>query len=216
MKRTSRIVAAAAAVLSLAVAGAVFAHQEGGMQGMGPMHGMGGMGAGMHGGMGMGMNGMGMNGMGMGMRGMGPMAGMAGDADSRQDLAKVHELLGQHDRIQRRVEKLPDGIRTITESDDPAVAKAIQEHVAKMEARLASGRMLNLFSRTLPVLFEQREKIRSRVETTAKGAAVVQTSTDAAVVQALQAHAREVSEMVRDGHAALMRAAMANHQHAQR
>ena len=74
MKTTTKIIAAAAATLSLALAGAVFAHPGGGM-GWGPGAGNGwgpgmGMGAGM--GYGPGMGGMG---MGPGMRGMGPGAG---------------------------------------------------------------------------------------------------------------------------------------------
>ena len=44
---------------------------------------------------------------------------------------------------------------------------------------------------------------------TAKGAIVTQTSADPAVVKALQARAQEVSELARDGRAAMMRSAMA-------
>jgi len=43
------------------------------------------------------------------------------------------------------------------------------------------------------------------VETTDRGSIVTQTSGDAKVVAALQAHAIEVSELARDGMAAMMR-----------
>ena len=59
------------------------------------------------------------------------------------------------------------------------------------------------------MLFENRVKIQTQVETTEKGSIVAQTSPDAAVVAALQGHASEVSEPARDGMVAMMRSAMA-------
>ena len=148
-------------------------------------------------------------GPGMMMQGMqhdGPMAGMhSGDAAFQADMRLVHEMLAGHDKIKRSVENLPDGIRTVTESEDPQVAQALKAHVASMEQRLKDGRIFNLFSSTLPVLFENKDKIKTSVQITEKGAAVTQTSADAKVVAALQAHAGEVSELARDGMAAMMR-----------
>jgi hypothetical protein len=170
-----------------------------GPQGMGPGM-MGGMGPGMMGGMGPGM-----------MRGMGPgmMQGAQHDAAFRADMGLVHDMLLNHDGIKRTVTNLPNGIRTVTESDDPKVAQTIKAHVASMEQRLKDGRVFNLFSPTIPVLFENKDKIRTTVEATDKGSAVVQTSDDPKVVAALQAHATEVSELARDGMAAMMRSARA-------
>jgi len=149
-------------------------------------------------------------GMGPGMRGHamgGPMAGhMAnGDAAFPADMGLVHDMLQGHDKIKRTVRNLPDGIRTVTESDDPQVAQSIKAHVASMEKRLNEGRIFNLFSPTLPVLFENKDKIRTVVEMTDKGSIVTQTSADPKVIAALQAHAIEVSELARDGMAAMMR-----------
>jgi hypothetical protein len=107
------------------------------------------------------------------------------------------------------VTKLPDGIRTVTESDDPQVAATIKAHVASMAKRLEERREFNLFSPTIPVLFENKDRIRTVVEQTGKGVIVTQTSDDAKVVTALQEHAIEVSELARDGMAAMMRAAQA-------
>jgi hypothetical protein len=53
------------------------------------------------------------------------------------------------------------------------------------------------------VLFENRDKIHSKVEVTGKGAIVTRTSTDAKVVAALQGHAGEVTELVQDGMVAM-------------
>ncbi len=187
MKRSSKIAIGVAAVLGLGAAVAVFAHP---------------------GGMGPGMMGQGMMGQGMG----GPMAGhmQHGDASFADDMRLVHAMLFAHDKIKRTVANLPDGIRTVTESDDPGVARAIKAHVASMEKRLSDGKIFNLFSPTLPVLFENRDKIKTVVETTERGSIVTQTSGDAKVVAALQAHAVEVSELARDGMAAMMRARRAS------
>jgi hypothetical protein len=204
MKRSTRFAVAIATTLGLGLAVAATFAQSG--TGPGSM----GMGPGMGPGMGMGM-GMGMTDGATG--GHGPMAGMtamltAQDAGSAGDMALVHELLAVHDRIERTVTTRPDGIRTVTESDDPQVAQKIQAHVASMSQRLGDGREFNLFSTTLPVLFRNRDKIESRVEMTGKGAIVTRTSSDPAIVAALQGHAAEVTELVDDGMAAMHRGMM--------
>jgi hypothetical protein len=199
MKRSHKTAAGVAAALSLGVAAAVFAHP--GAMGPGMMHQMGpgmmhgsapGTAAGSHGPMG------------------GPMAGgMQHDDAFAADMQWVRGMLFSHDRIKRTVTNLPNGIKTVTESDDPQVAQAIQTHVASMVQRLSDGKEFNLFSKTIPVLFENRDKIRTTVEATANGSIVTQTSDDAKVVAALQEHATEVDELVRDGMAAMMRGMMA-------
>lgn len=134
---------------------------------------------------------------------MGPM--MRGDAAFQADMGLVHDMLQGHESIKRSVSNLLDGIRTVTESDEPKVAQALIAHVASMEKRKKDGREFNLFSPTIPVLFENRAKIRTVIETTAKGVRVTQTATDPKLVAALQAHAVEVSELARDGMAAMRR-----------
>lgn len=144
-------------------------------------------------------------GMEGGMAG-GPMGGrMQHDDAFAADMRLVHEMLANHERIKRTVTNLPNGIRTVTESDDAQVAQTIKAHVASTEQRLKDARVFNLFSPTIPVLFENKDKIKTTVEATEKGSALVQTSDDPKVVAALQAHAVEVSELARDGTAAMMR-----------
>ena len=158
-----------------------------------------------------------MRGMGPGsmMGGNGPMAGMVAmltrqDAASSADMNLVHELLVNHGKIKRTVTNLPDGIKTVTESDDPQVAQTIKAHVASMSQRLSDGREFNIFSTTLPVLFENKDKIKSAVEMTEKGTVVTRTSADAKVVTALQGHAAEVTELAQEGMAAMRRGMMAS------
>ncbi len=193
MKHLSNIVVGIAAWLGLGLAVTTVLAQPFGM-GMGPgmMHGM------EH---------------GAAADGHGPMAGATAmltkqDAGSSADMDLVHDLVMNHAQIKRTVTNLPDGIRTVTESDDPQVAQAIKAHVASMSQRLKDGREFNIFSTTLPVLFENRDKIKSVVEVTDKGSIVTRTSTDAKVVTALQGHAAEVTELAQEGPVAMRRGMM--------
>jgi hypothetical protein len=145
--------------------------------------------------------------------GHGPMAGPVAmlttqDAGSAADMDLVHDLLTNHTKIKRTVTNLPNGIKTVTESDDPQVAQAIKAHVASMSQRLGDGREFNIFSTTLPVLFENADKIKSTVEMTEKGSVVTRTSNDAKVVTALLGHAAEVTELAQEGPVAMRRGMM--------
>ncbi|MCC7485091.1 MAG: hypothetical protein IT529_08860 [Burkholderiales bacterium] len=164
MKPASRIaIAAAALVLGAA---AVSAQTAGGGPGMEHDHGAAGHGPMMRQGMGPGM-------------GRGP-AGMltARDASSAADMGVTMNLDHDNTKIRRTVTRLPDRIRTVSESDDPAIAGSIKAHVASMSQRLKDGREFNIFSTTLPVIFDNAGNIKSVVEFTDKGAIVTRTSTD--------------------------------------
>lgn len=170
---------------------------HGGMMGM-----RGQMGSGMQGQMGPGMMGQ----MGGGMMGMGHGSATASE---HQDIST---MLFNNDRIRRTVTNLPDGIRTVTESDDPKMAEVLKRHVTEMGKRVEEGRDpgLPIESPALHAIFRDRDKIRSTYETTEKGIVVIQTSTDAAAVKALQDHAAEVSDLAKRGMVAAHEAMMKN------
>jgi hypothetical protein len=149
-------------------------------------------------------------GMGPGMMGMSP--GMMGGSAAMGERRDIHDLFFNHDRIRRTVTNLPDGIRTVTESDDPQVAEVIKRHVAEMGKRVDEGRDPGLPIETpaLRAIFRYKDKIKSAYEVTEKGVIVDQTSTDAAAVKVLQEHAAEVSDLVRRGMAAAHEAMMKN------
>ncbi len=144
-------------------------------------------------------------GMGGGM-GRGPVGLLTTqDPDSAADMGIAMNLVHENTKIRRTVTRLPDGIRTLTESDDPKIAQDIKAHVASMSGRLKDGKEFNIFSTTLPVIFDNAKNISSTVEYTAKGAVVTRTAKDPKVVAALQAHANEVTELVRQGPVAFHR-----------
>jgi TusA-related sulfurtransferase len=146
--------------------------------------------------------------MGMG----GSMMGMGHDSATMAQMAVFHELILNHDRITRTVTNLPDGIRTVTESDDPQVAQRIKEHVASMSQRVvaADDPGLPIESPALHAIFRNKDKIRTHTDTTAKGIVVVQTSSDPVTAAALQQHASEVTDLVRGGMVAMHDAMMKN------
>jgi len=144
-------------------------------------------------------------GMGPGM-GRGPVGMLTTqDANSGTDMGIAMNLVHENTKIRRTVTRLPDGIKTVTESDDPKIAQDIKAHVASMSGRLAEGKEFNIFSTTLPVIFDNAKNIKSTFEYTAKGAVVTRTSKDPKVATALQAHADEVTELVKEGPVAFHR-----------
>jgi len=144
-------------------------------------------------------------GMGTGM-GRGPVGMLTTqDANSATDMAITMNLVHENTKIRRTVTRLPDGIKTVTESDDPKIAQDIKAHVASMSGRLAEGKEFNIFSTTLPVIFDNAKNIKSTIEYTTRGAVVTRTAKDPKVVTALQAHADEVTELVKEGPVAFHR-----------
>ena len=134
------------------------------------------------------------------------------DSATIAQMAVVHELFLNHNRITRTVMKLPGGVRTITESDDPVIAQRIKDHVAVMTGRVIAGDDpgLPMESAAVQTLFRNKDKIRTYTDTTPKGIVLIQVSSDPETVVALQQHAAEVSELVRRGMPALHDAMMKN------
>lgn len=145
------------------------------------------------------------------MGGMPHMA-MHHDSATMAQMSAIHELIMNHDKVTRRVTNLPNGVRTVTESSDPRLARLIKDHVATMAARVRKGDDPGFPMETPAVraLFRNGAKIVMHADTTATGVVFEQTSTDSATVVALQKHAAEVSDVVREGMPAVHRAMMAS------
>ena len=190
MKTRTKLIGLGAAILALGIGTYAFKARSEEAGGFGPpfmRHGMGGM--------------------------MGPgMMGMAHDSATMAQLRVIHTLFVDHDRIKRIVTNIPDGIRTVTESDDPQVAALLKTHVADMMKRVGAGDDpgLPIESDALRSIFRDKDKIRTSVETTANGVIVVQTSDDPKAVAELQEHAGQVTDFAEQGMAALHTAMMKN------
>jgi hypothetical protein len=138
------------------------------------------------------------------------MMGASHDSATMEQLQVIHLLFTSHDRIKRTVSNLPDGIRTVTESDDPEIARLLTTHVAAMMKRIEAGDDpgLPIESPALHAIFRDKDKVHTTTELTANGVVVVQTSEDPQMVVALQEHASQVSDFVAEGMAALHTAMM--------
>ena len=144
--------------------------------------------------------------------GMMGMMGMGLDSATMAQLRVIHALFVNHNRIRRSVTNLPNGIRTVTESDDPQIAALLKAHVGDMMKRVGAGDDpgLPIESNALRSIFRDKDKIKTGTEITANGVVVVQTSDDPKVVAELQKHAAQVTDFATEGMAALRTAMMRN------
>ena len=128
------------------------------------------------------------------------MSGGMMDSDMMRDMGPIHDLLMQHEKIQRNVEEIPDGIRAVTTSRDPEIAKLIRTHVGQMKSRIEDGRPIRMMDPLFREIFRHHEKIRLEVEDVPGGVRVTETSSDPQVVLLIRQHAkRAVSEFVSGG-----------------
>jgi hypothetical protein len=130
---------------------------------------------------------------------------LIGENTSDQEVQELRHLFGRHQDITRRVENLPNGIRTITETDNPRLLPDLISHTVGMIARLEAGDdpRVPVQSPTLDILFRNAASISTEIEIIDTGIIVIQTSDDPEVVAALQTHASEVTDLVERGMAAV-------------
>lgn len=132
---------------------------------------------------------------------MGAMPGLRGTNATSEESAELAVMFRGFRTITREVEILPDGIRTVTRSSDPEVMAVLVSHVVGMIDRVERGDDPGIFiqSPTLDIIFERNDAIETSVEVTDRGIFVMQTSDDPDIVEALQVHAAEVSDMADRG-----------------
>jgi hypothetical protein len=133
------------------------------------------------------------------------MPGLRGRDATPEESAELAFMFRNFERISRNVTNLPNGIRTVTYSDDADLMSVITSHVTGMINRVEDGRdpQIVIQSPTLDIFFARGERIETDIEVTDEGIVVLQTSDDPEVVAALHTHAAEVSAMVERGMAAV-------------
>lgn len=140
--------------------------------------------------------------------GQGMGHGMRNDPAHAADMDVFHFLLDNGSKIRRTVTERPDGVETLTESDDPAVAEKIKAHVDSMYTRVENRRPIHQRDPLFREVFAHADKIVMAKEPTAKGVKVVETSADPYVAKLIKAHAEVVSKFIANGR----REAMTNHE----
>jgi hypothetical protein len=132
-----------------------------------------------------------------GCMGVGPM-----------DMSRYTEMFNRHSEITRTVEEIPGGIRTSTQSNSPDLVAQLQAHVSSMYSRLDQGAEVMCMSGSLPTLFRHANGYRRQLTFIPTGVIAEETADDAALTQAIRAHAQEVTGFVRDGMPPMMRRMM--------
>jgi hypothetical protein len=116
------------------------------------------------------------------------------------DMSTIHGLLRQHDKITRSVKDIPNGVESVTTSDDPQVATMIREHVWQMKSRIEEGRPIHQMDPLFREIFANHEHIHMQIADIPGGVRVTETADTANVVPLVRQHARRaVSEFVAQG-----------------
>jgi len=139
---------------------------------------------------------------GMGNPEMGPGPGRMGMRNGMgDDMGRIHQLLGGHDKITRKVVELPDGIESWTTSADPEIAATLPAHLADMVARMKEGRVIHGFDPLFRKVFANAAQIEVTIEPIAGGVHVIERGKTPEAIAAVRAHAQLVSWMAERGFA---------------
>jgi hypothetical protein len=114
----------------------------------------------------------------------------------------IFDLLGGHGAIARKVEEIPDGVRTTTTTTKPELVETLRTHVRQMTRRLEQGRPVRMWDPVFRGVFAHADEIEVSLRDVEGGIEVTETSTNPSVVTLIRAHAAKVSDFVARGHAA--------------
>ena len=136
----------------------------------------------------------------------------AGDSTSTAMMRLVHEMMTNHDKLRRTVTNLPNGVRTVTETDAAALRQTLRTHVSTTGdlVRTSHDPQMPMETPALRGVLRNGAKVTRTVRQTATGVAVTETSRDTATVALLQRHAAEVTDLVNRGMVAMHEAMMNN------
>ncbi len=123
--------------------------------------------------------------------GMGGSTGM--------DMRAYMNMFMRHTELRRRVEEIPGGVRTTTETDAADLVAELQAHVSSMYTNLDQGSEVTCMSSSLPILFRRAADYERQITLTPSGVLVVETSGDPELTNAIREHAREVTGFVVEG-----------------
>lgn len=134
-------------------------------------------------------------------RGGGPQGGPGQRGQMDQDHQAIQLLLQNRQDIRRKVINLPNGVKTLTETDNAQLRPVLVGHVKSMYERLESGRPIHQRDPLFRELFQHAKEITMKARPTATGIEVIETSDNPRAVKLIQAHAQVVSLFLKNGHA---------------
>jgi len=128
-------------------------------------------------------------------------------AQPKRDLMRdAHALVFDHASVTRSVEKLSNGVRTVTTTSNPEMLPVLRKHPRQMGELYQQGGMVRGWDPLFRELAAVSDKVKMEVKDIENGVEVLSTSEDAEVVKLIQAHADKVSEMARRGVPAMQEA----------
>jgi hypothetical protein len=129
------------------------------------------------------------------------MPGLQGKDTTQEEINDLKDNFQNPREITRTVENLPNGISSITKTQNAYLRDAVVRHVVGMVVRLEEKKdpKIIIQSPTLDILFKGSHAIKTEINMTDLGVEVVQTSADLNLVKALQKHAAKVTDMAERG-----------------
>lgn len=125
--------------------------------------------------------------------------GHGSDEAHKRDQALFKTLLEHHQQLTRSTEKLSNGIRAITESDDPELARIIKAHVVGMEKRFAGGRAIRSWDPLFAALFQYKDDLQMDYAMTEKGVCATLTAQDPKLIELIHCHDLTIHGFVERG-----------------
>ena len=121
----------------------------------------------------------------------------------RELMQDAHALVFNHMAITRTIEDIPNGVKTITTTSDPALLSVLQRHPREMGELYKQGGRVRAWDPLFTELSAVADLVTMEMTNLENGVAVTATSEDEEVVKLIRAHARKVSEFVRRGRDAM-------------
>lgn len=129
------------------------------------------------------------------------MPGSKGKDATLEESRELAVLFQNFRKLDRKVKNLPNGVVTLTTARNEALKDVLISHVVGMINRVEEGRdpQVRIQSPTLDHFFMDNHLIETEIEIKDNGILVRQTSDDPYMVEIMQEHAAEVTEMVERG-----------------
>lgn len=120
-------------------------------------------------------------------------------AQHQHDKAVFHRLLALHDDIQRDLNLLPNGIQSVTRSNNAEVVALLHDHVPVMKQRLHDNFGLRFWDPAFAEIFAQHHKVEMNISLLPDGVMIEECSDDPNVVSLIQAHGQIINLFVAHG-----------------
>ena len=125
--------------------------------------------------------------------------GHGSDEQHLKDQALFKELLEHHGELTRETEILENGICSRTLSENPRLAKVIQQHTLGMEKRFGMGRAIRSWDPLFAALFEYKDKIQMEYKMIPNGVEATLTTEDPKLIELIQCHDETIHGFVNEG-----------------